>query len=136
MAVTARAGARTVEAPKVDTRISMLRSIVAEFGIKAFNPSPFWNVVRDMFNVALDADESFVSVVERNGGAWVVIADGDDSFSATIETSTVPEGLALTDINEWQLTVVEATREYADDKGKVVVAAGENRLRAYPILED
>jgi hypothetical protein len=130
------AGAR-VAAPKVDSRLAILRSIVAEYAIKAFNPTPFWKVVADMFNVLLDADSSFVSIVERNGGAWVVIADGDNSYSATIDMSTVPEGVALTDINEWQLAVVEATREYADDQtGKVLVAAGETRLRAYPVFEE
>jgi hypothetical protein len=122
-------------APKVDSRLTILRKVVAEYAIKSFNPSPFWKVVADMFNVQLDADESFVSIVERNGGAWVVIADGDDSYSATIDMSTVPEGVALTDINEWQLAVVEATREYADN-GKVVVSAGESRLRAYPVFEE
>lgn len=116
----------------VDSRIAMLRQAVVEFAIVAFNPTPIWQAVRDLFDVDLVADTAFVSLVERNGGAWITVVDGDDSYSAVVDRSSIPEGLELSAINEWHLAVVEATRDAKDYK----IEKGVKRLRAYPILEE
>lgn len=115
---------------KIDSRLSALRAAAAEFGIVSFNPSPVWAVSREIGEFSIEADE-FCELVQRGGGSWIVLHDGDDSFSATVDANSMPDGVAIEAVVDWKVAVVVASRDVAEYK----IVKGTARFRAYPILD-
>lgn len=119
-------------ATEVVSRLSILQGVIAEFGIKGFNPTPIWKAIRDLFNVNLADDAAFVSLVQRNGGSWIVVkAEDGTAYSFVVDASSMPKDVDPSAVADWHLCVVEATRTVEDYK----ITALEKRLRAYPVFE-